>query len=168
MPCILCSFCDHEHAQTCVPWSDTKFFIKRMCRCNLIKWAAFNVLCLVSSALSATTSTLKLASLGANNWLGVAVWYTRCQSKVLVCLASFAGTLHQNSALSLWSPQSQLVKGDDLPTGLDDAGTSPLSDAQSTHLQFGNLVNAYIISDGPNDHSNLVLTPLRLHHADQF
>lgn len=55
--------------------------------------------------------------------------------KVLVRHKATKLTLHENGALALGGLDSQLVKGEDLTTSLQDASTGPLSHPQGAHLQ---------------------------------
>lgn len=58
-------------------------------------------LMLVTATLAATSGTLKLASLGAHVRLGVAVRYTRCQTKVTNSLALLAWTCAQDTRYAI-------------------------------------------------------------------
>merc|ERR1719516_919197 len=70
-------------------------------------------LLLVSSGLPPAPGSLELASLGADQRLGVRVW-SPGSSEVLDSLASLAGSLHQHGVLAGGGPHGQLVEGHDL------------------------------------------------------
>ena len=82
---------------------------------------------------------------------------------ISLCGAQGAHTLEQDGVLASWSTESELVKGEDLSTSLEDSRPSALSHTQSTHSQFGNFEEAKIVSDGTNNHRRLAL-PVCLCH----
>merc|ERR1712198_530257 len=69
---------------------------------------------------------IKLASLAAHKWLGVAARQTRSTAKVLVCMTGLALSLDEDSVLSQWRTTGKDVEGDDSTSGLlnASAGTS--------------------------------------------
>ena len=85
-------------------------------------------------------------------------------SEVSHGLASTAVTLQQHRVGSGGSTQSQLIQSDALASGLQDAGTSGLSEAESAHLQGRHFDHANIVSDGSHDHGDLVLLSLHVLH----
>ena len=118
---------------------------------------------LVAHARTATTSSLELATLRAHVGTRLASRSTR-SSEVSHGLASVAVALQQHGVGSGRSTQSQLVQSDALASGLQDASTSGLGEAQSAHLQGGHLGHANIVGDGSHDHSDLILLSLHVHH----
>ena len=76
-------------------------------------------LLLVASGSSATTGTLELPALGPDQGLDVRVGHTG-GAEPLVGLARLTRSLQQHRVLASRGFQGQLVKGDDLTTGLDD------------------------------------------------
>lgn len=81
---------------------------------------------------------------------------------------SLAGVLRsseQHAVGALWGAESELVEGQALTAGLEDARTSTLREAQSAHGELWHLVEAVVVSDGANKNSDLVL--LALHVAGQ-
>lgn len=87
-------------------------------------------LCLVATALSATTSLLELAACGAHIWLCAAVWHTRGGAKVLHSLAAVLGSPQQHTVLACGALQGQLVKGEALTTSLVRAAISATTTAR--------------------------------------
>ena len=118
---------------------------------------------LVTHARTATTSSLELATRRTHVGARLASRRTR-SSEVSHGLASTAVALQQHRVGSGGSTQSQLVQSDALASSLQNASTSGLSEAESAHLQGGHLDHANIVSDGSNDHGDLVLLSLHVLH----
>merc|ERR1719414_586198 len=124
---------------------------------------------LVSSGLATTTGSLELASPGPHEGLDMAAGTTG-GSKVLLSLTGLAGSLDQQSSLSSGSPQSQLIKGDDFTSSLEDPLASLLSDAKSAQGHLGNVKDPQIVGDSANTDGKLVSVALLLqvpHQAGQ-
>ena len=47
--------------------------------------------------------------------------------------------------------ESELIEGEALTTGLDDAGAGGLGETKSAHGELGHVVKAGVVSDGTND-----------------
>lgn len=92
-------------------------------------------LCLVSTALSATTGLLELAACCAHIWLSGAVWHTRCRTEVLDSLTAVLGATQQHAVLACWALQSQLIKCQALTASLRkttaDAGMRTLTTSRT-------------------------------------
>ena len=59
----------------------------------------------------------------------------------------------QKRIRSLWSPQSQLIQRNNLPSSLFNSLPCSPRDSQSSNAQFGNLQHSHIIGDGA-DHDD--------------
>jgi hypothetical protein len=66
--------------------------------------------------------------------LGMAVTSAWSRAEVTNSLALAAWTAQQDAFLALWRSQGQLVEGQDLTAGLEDASARLLSDVQSNQL----------------------------------
>lgn len=91
-------------------------------------------LLLVSSGGSASTSTFEFAALGPNERLNMRVGLS-CGAEGTDGLPLFAGSLEQKSVLASGGLQGQLVEGQDLASGLEDALTGLLGHVKSADLQ---------------------------------
>lgn len=91
-------------------------------------------LLLVATAAPATTRPLELTSLRAYQRFGVRVWHTRSRAEVSYGLTLFAWSLDEHGLATSWRFQSQLIECNDLTTGLQDAATCFLCDAECAYL----------------------------------
>lgn len=57
---------------------------------------------------------------------------------------------------SSWGPQGKLVKGQNLSSVLQDAGTSCFSEAKSYNLQSWHFILSNVVCDSPHNNSVLV------------
>lgn len=117
-----------------------------------------NFLCLVTSAGTATTSAFEFTSLRSNQWLGVAVGYTRCRSKVFFCFTCFPWALDQDSVFTIRSFNCQLVESQNLTSSLKDPCTCSFSYTKSNNCQLRDFEFSSIVGDGSNDNSRLAFT----------
>lgn len=83
-----------------------------------------------------------------------------------VHLSALTRTREEDSATALGGVQGQLVEGEDLAPGLEDATPGAAAHSQSTHLQFGHLLNTNVISYSPHHHSCFALPARKLHFPD--
>jgi len=75
------------------------------------------------------------------------------------------GSSQQHGASASGRAKSQLIQGDALTTGLQNAGAHGSGEAKRADLELGHIQQTNIISDGSDDHRSLVL--LALHVASQ-
>merc|ERR1712168_639997 len=78
---------------------------------------------LESAALSATTSSLEFAALGAHVRARAGVGLTGSLAEVTVGRARGAASLHQDGILPLGSLEGQLIESHDLSSSLENAFT---------------------------------------------
>ena len=82
------------------------------------------------------------------------------EAEVLHGLASVLGTTQQQGVGTGRGTQSKLVQGQDLTTGLLDAGTSGGGEAQSSHRQLRDVQEAVVVGDGTDHNHGLALVSL--------
>lgn len=75
-------------------------------------------------------------------------------TEVLEDLAAVTGTLKQNSLATSGALERELIEGQDLAASLLDAGTSRLSDVESSDGDLGDREDALVISDGSDDNED--------------
>lgn len=109
-------------------------------------------LLLVAAAGATTTSTLELASLRADIGAGVRVGHTGSLAEVLAGGAGGTPALQQQRVLAGGRSESQLIEGQDLTAGLQDALPGGLRDVQGAHGELGHHQEAGIVGDGADDH----------------
>jgi len=86
-------------------------------------------------------------------------------AEVTVGRAGSAAALHQDGVLSLGGLEGQLVEGENLTTGLEDAFAGARGHVHSAERQLGDLVQTKIVGDGANNHGGLTIAAWLLHHA---
>jgi hypothetical protein len=124
-------------------------------------------LVLEAAARSATASLLELATLVLGVWLCVTVSCARRRSEVSVGLARVTRARQKNAALALGRAERQLVEGQDLTAGLEDAGARSLGDAQCDQAQLGHVVQTHVVGDGADHDARLLGARLVLHLASK-
>jgi len=93
---------------------------------------------------------------------GFAVGDTR-GTEMLESLTSVLRSSEENGVGTSGGAESKLVKGDDLTTSLHNASAGTIGDAKSAHGELRKVSSqARIISDGSNEHGNLVLLALNV------
>lgn len=125
-------------------------------------------LLLVRSRGTATSGALKLAARGADVRLRGAVWHTRSKAKVADGLTGIAWSLEEDGVLAGGSTSSQLVEGDDLTSGLQDACSSALGDAEGGHRELRHLEKTGVIGDGADNDGDLILASFAAHVRGLF
>jgi len=95
--------------------------------------------------------------------LGVGL--SRGLAKVTVGRTGSAASLHQDGVLSLGGLEGQLIEGENLSAGFEDAFAGARGDVHGAQRQLGNLVETKIVSDGANDDGGLAIAAWLLHHA---
>ena len=110
----------------------------------------------------------ELPVLGADVEFGVAMRGSWGLAEMPVHLSALARTGEEDSATALGGVQGQLVKGEDLAPGLEDATPGAAAHWQSTHLQFGHLLDTNIVGYSPHDHSCFALPARKLHLPDHL
>lgn len=83
---------------------------------------------------------------------------TRRGAKVAYGFALFPGALQQHRAAAFGRPNGELVEGDDLAAGLEDASARRGSHAQRTHVHLRHLEDALVVSHGAHHHGQLADT----------
>jgi len=86
-------------------------------------------------------------------------------AEVTVGRTGSAAALHQDGVLSLGGLEGQLVEGENLTTGLEDAFASARGHVHGAERQLGDLVQTKIVGDRANDHGGLAIAAWLLHHA---
>jgi hypothetical protein len=113
----------------------------------------------VAAAASASTSALELAALGgvAGVGLGGAVGNTRGASEVLVHLASLERSADEHAVAASRGAKSELVEGDDLTAGGNDARAGSVGGTEAAHseLELAAVQKANVVGDGAHDNCNL-------------
>jgi len=109
---------------------------------------------LEATTLSASTSLLELASLGAYEGLGVASGRSG-NTKVFHSLASVPGATEENAVGSLGLNQSELIKGEALTASSYNASASSLGEAECADAHLGEFMDTYVIGDGSYENSDL-------------
>jgi len=120
---------------------------------------------LEAAALSASTSSLELAALGANVGTRAGVGLAGSLAEVTVGRTGSAASLHQDGVLSLGGLEGQLIEGENLSAGFEDAFAGARGDVHGAQRQLRNLVETKIVSDGANDDGGLAIAAWLLHHA---
>lgn len=116
---------------------------------------------LEASARSATTRSLELATLRAHVRLRLAAGSTG-RTEVLHGVTTSATTLKEHSVRASRSTKSQLVERQALTASLHDARARTLREAQSAHLQSGNLHQTDVVGDRAHNHGDLALSALHV------
>merc|ERR1719445_2768797 len=112
-------------------------------------------LLLVSSGLSSASGLLDLAALASGEGPSVGV-RGASSSEVLNSLTSLPGALEKQSVLASRSSEGELIKGDDLTSGLQNPLTGLLGDAESAKSHLGNLEDPQVVGDSSDDDGDLV------------
>jgi hypothetical protein len=106
---------------------------------------------------SATTSALELAALALDVGLLVGVG---TKAEVLDGLTGVLGSTEEEGVGSSGEAGSDLVNGEGLTTGLQDAGTGRRSEAESRDGELGELEETVVVSDGADNDDGLSLVGL--------
>ena len=106
---------------------------------------------------SATTGTLELATLGLDEGLLVGVG---TEAEVLVGLTGVLGATDEDDVGASGGTEGELVEGDALTAGGDDAGTGGSSEAESADGELGALDHADVVGDLGNSGHDLALVLL--------
>lgn len=122
-------------------------------------------LLLVAAATPATTGALEFAALGAHVRTRVRVRHAGRLAEVTERGASGALALDEQRTLAGRRAHGQLIEGEDLTAGGQDATARLLGDAQGAQLQLGDLQDAGVIGDGADDHGDRVLAGALLQEA---
>lgn len=86
-------------------------------------------------------------------------------TKVSDSLTRVSGATNNNGVLAGRSASGELVKGDDLTAGLENAGTGGLGDLESGDSDLGDLVQTSVVGDSAGNNNNLTLVILGLDGA---
>lgn len=122
-------------------------------------------LLLVAAATPATTCALELAARRADVRTGVRVRHAGRLAEVTERCASGTLALDQERALAGRRAHGQLIEGEDLAAGGQDAAARLLGDAQGAQLQLGDLQDAGVIGDGAHHHGDRLLAGALLQEA---
>jgi hypothetical protein len=106
---------------------------------------------------SATTGTLELATLGLDEGLLVGVG---TEAEVLVGLTGSLGAANEDHVRASWGAEGELVEGDALTAGGDDAGTGGGGEAEGADAELGALNHADVVGDLGNGGHDLALVLL--------
>lgn len=83
-------------------------------------------------------------------------------AEVLDSLAGVLGTAEQQGVAAGGGTQSELIQGEGLTTGSQNASAGSGGEAQSSDAQLGDLEKTVVISDGANNNDGLALLALGL------
>ena len=111
---------------------------------------------------SSASGALELPALGADVGFGVTVRGSWGLAEVPIHLSALARTQEEDGVAALGGVQGQLVKGEDLAPGLEDATPGTATYSQSTHLQFGHLLD----TNSSHDHSCFAFPARKFHFLD--
>lgn len=114
---------------------------------------------LETSRSPSTSSSLELSTLRQDSWGLVLV---RTEAEVSNSLSVRSWTSQDQSVLTLWSSQSQLVQSDSLTTSLQDGSSGTSSESQSGDGSLRELQQSAVVGDGTNNNDGLVLVTLLL------
>jgi len=120
---------------------------------------------LEAAALSASASSLELATLGANVGTRLGVGLSWSLSEVSVGRAGSAASLHQDGVLSFGGLEGQLIEGKDLSSGLENTFAGASGDVHGAQRQLGDLVKTKVVGDGADHDCGLTIAARLLHHA---
>jgi len=84
---------------------------------------------------------------------------------MLHCVTGLGRATQEHGVGARGSTQSELVERENSGTGLDEACTRCICNAKGTDSELGHFIETGVISDGANEHGNLVL--LALHVSGQ-
>jgi len=101
-----------------------------------------------------TTSLLELATLALDIGLGV---LAGTHTEMLDGLTGVLLATEQDGVGTGGGTESELIKGDDLTAGLQDAGLGGLGDAQASKGELGDLEEAVVVSDGTDNDGGLTI-----------
>ena len=139
-------------------------FRNKRCRCKLglnstsPERSSRSHLDLEATGTSASTSLLELASLGLDLWLLVRVW---AKTEVLDSLTGVLWSTEEEGVASGWGAESELIQGEDLTTGSQDAGTGSGGEAERSNAELWNSQETVVVGDGTDDNNGLVVGLLR-------
>ena len=86
----------------------------------------------------------------------------RTEAEVSDSLSGVSWASEDNSVLTGWGSQSQLVQGDGLTTSFDDSSLGALSESQSSDADLWSLQQSEVVGDGTNNNDDLVGSVLLL------
>lgn len=115
---------------------------------------------LVPARVAPPARLLELPPLAAHERLRRRARDTGRRAEVLARLASGRLAPEKNAVASGGRRQRQLVEGEHLASGGDDAGAGALGHAQGRHAQLGHLEQARVVGDGSDDGGRLGLLAL--------
>merc|ERR1719474_1746499 len=105
----------------------------------------------------------RTASLGPDEGPGLGSGNTG-GAEVTVGCAGSATSLEEDGVLASWGAQGQLIKGQDLSSGLKDAFAGLLGHMKSNDSHLGDGKDPGVVSDGADDDCGLSLVSLHLAH----
>lgn len=79
---------------------------------------------------------------------------------MLDSLTGVLGSTEEKNVGTSWGTEGELVKGDGLPTGLLDAGTSSGGELQRADAELGKLEETVVIGDGTDNGADLAIVDL--------
>lgn len=86
----------------------------------------------------------------------------RTETKVSDSLSGVSWTSQDQSVLTLWSFDGQLVQSDGFTTSLDDLGSGTSSESQSSNGGLWEFKDSGVVSDGTDNDNDLVSSTLLL------
>jgi len=120
---------------------------------------------LEATALSATTSSLEFAALGADVGARAGVRLSGSLAEVTVGRTGCTATLHQDGVLSLGRLESQLIESHDFTTRFQNTFAGASGDMHSAQGQLRDLVQTEVIRNSADDNGSLSIASWLLHHA---
>lgn len=107
---------------------------------------------LETSRSSSTSGSFELSTLGHDSWSLTLVW---THTEVSNGFSGVSWTSDDQSVLTLWSSNGQLVQSDTFTTSLQDLGSGASSESQSSNSGLWEFKNSGVISDGTNNDNSL-------------
>ena len=102
---------------------------------------------------SSTSSSFELSTGRLDSWGLTLVW---THTEVSNSFSGVSWTSQDQSVLTLWSSDSQLIQSDTFTTSLDNLGSGTSSESQSSNGGLWEVVDSGIIGNGTNNDNSLV------------
>lgn len=101
---------------------------------------------------SSTSGRFELSTLRHDSWGLVLVW---THTEVSDGFSGVSWTSQDQSVLTLWSSDSQLVQSDTFTTSLDDSGSGTSGESQSSNSGLWQVKQSGVVGNGTNDNDSL-------------
>lgn len=112
---------------------------------------------LETSRSSSTSSSFELSTGRQDSW---GLTLVRTSTEVSDSFSGLSWTSNDQSVLTLWSSNSQLVQSDTFTTSLQDSSSGTSSESQSSNGSLWEFENSGVVSDGTDNDNSLVSSTL--------